>query len=220
MQYVHYSFEIAALSVGLWVTFLHSQARKVVPMYIIVVVVCAGFLNDTVSKVIGSEGQNNWHLNVIYKLFETVFLLLFLQYVITKNKPTSKGGYLLFLNVGVVLVWVTLNIVGEKFGQYATQIAAVFGGILGVVGMMAFANLRLAVLRSQFFKTPETWFIFGIIIYHTATCFLFASVPMFTTPEAQQKLLILWGGLQATTSVIKHSSYIYGFYLCRKTLPS
>lgn len=220
MEYLHLAVEIAALSIGIWITFQHIQARKKAPMFVIVAVLCAGLVSDIICMILGNAGLNNWHIIHTYQLFETVLLLLFLQYVIVKNKPSSKGGYLLFLNIGLVLAWVALNIVGEKFGQYATRIAAVFGGILAVVGMAAFANLRLVVLRSQLFKTPETWFIVGIIVYHTTTCFLFASVEMFTTPEAQQKLLVLWGILQAPTSIVKHCSYIYGFYLCRKTLPS
>lgn len=225
MKYAHYIVELAALVTGLYVviSLLKGGAhprKSVVMVLVFVVVLFVGVATDAVMWYLAEQKINNWRIFQVYILIETVILLLFLQYIIAGNKPNSKGAYLLFLNLGLVLAWITLNVVGEHFGQYASQIAAAFGAVLTGVGMMAFANLRLAVPRSRFFSTPETWFIFGIIVYHTATFFLFASVQMFTTPEAQRHLLIVWGALQATTSVVKHSSYIYGFLLCRKTLTS
>lgn len=225
MKYAHYIVETAAFLAGLFVlvSLLKSNVRtrkSIALVSVFMVILTLGVVTDSVCWYLAEHKINNWWVFHLYTLAETVVLLLFLQYVIAGNKSNSKGAYLLFLNIGLVLAWITLNLVGEKFGHYATQIAAAYGFVLAVVGMMAFASLRLAVPRSRFFQTPETWFLAGIIIYHSATFFLFLSVPMFTTPEAQQKLLIVWGSLQATTSVLKHSSYIYGFMLCRKTLLS
>jgi hypothetical protein len=217
MRYLHNFIEPITLCVGLWVSFLLLQRRKTSPMLVIVVVVFLGVISDTVSWILANSDKNNWFAWQTYTLCETVLLILFMQRIMANNARRGKEKYLTWSSLGVILVWSTVNIMSDYFGQYAPQLGGAMGGILVFVSVWTLATLVLNTSSSLLFTLPETWFIIGIMIYHTATAMLFASVPLFPK-ETWGILRIVYSILQGTGSVVKHSCYIYGFLLCRKKL--
>lgn len=220
MEYVHYTFEFVALVMGLLLAADCFRHKKTTSVLLIVAVVVLGSITDLVCWFLIEGKHQTWNVQVVYSLLELVIVLLFFQFVIAGKRPHSAGSNLIFLNVVLIAVWFILNFgIGQPFGQYANAIAGSFGGTLVIVGYWAFhalqQNTSIRNRRSQ----PEFWVVVGLIIYHIATAVLFASIPFFQQ-ESWEQVTIVWGILQGTTSVFKHSCFIYAFMLCRNNLHS
>jgi hypothetical protein len=221
MEYTHYTIELAAFIVGVWLCFRRYTAKMPSPMVLIVLSILLGIISDGIKWFLAEAHQNTWNVHQIYYLIHTVIILFFFQFVIAGKRPESAGANLIFLNCAIVLAWMVVNFgLGQPFGTFATTIVAVLGGITAVVGVWAFSSIVRHTNPDIRFRQPEIWAVIGLVIYHTATPTLFFVVPHFSTVEAKSSLTLVWGILQGTTSVFKHSCFIYAFWLCRNNIPS